>query len=275
MIDTRAIAKEIRIRALEMVHRAHASHIASSLSAADLLSVLYGGGILNFSPVDPMWPERDRFILSKGHAVAAYYAVLAEVGFFDRSWLDTYCRNESCLAGHASSTVPGIEVSTGSLGHGLPIGTGMALAGKRDQSRYRVFVLLSDGEMQEGSNWEAILFAAQHRLDNLVAIVDYNRFQAFGKVCEIVNLEPFTDKWKAFGWAVTVINGHDHGQIRKVLQRVPFEEGRPSAIIAHTIKGKGISFMEDRLEWHYRSPDERELRQAVKEVQSWYESGLC
>lgn len=262
---TEALARAIRADALRMVHRANASHIGSALSMCDLLAVLYSG-ILRVDPARPEWSERDRFILSKGHGAASAYAVLAEAGFFPVEWLETYCQDGSKLAGHLTRGVPGVEFSTGSLGHGMPVGCGLALAAKSGGAPYRVFVLLSDGELDEGSNWEAILFAPQHRLDNLVAIVDYNKIQSFGRVEEVLSLEPLADKWRAFGWAVHAIDGHDHAQITEALATVPREPGKPTAIIAHTIKGKGVGFMEDQLAWHYKSPNGEQLAQALAEV---------
>jgi transketolase len=261
-----ALAKSIRKSTLNMVYHANASHIGSCFSIADLLSVLYLKN-LNFDPINPKLPERDRLILSKGHSAAILYATLAECGFFPKEWLGTYCQDGSPLTGHVSHHVPGIEVSTGSLGHGLPIGCGMALAGKRDNHTYRVFVILSDGELDEGSNWEPILFAPHHQLDNLVVIVDYNKIQSFGTVKEILDLEPLADKWKAFRWAVKEIDGHDHQQIESTLKSLPFETGKPSVIIAHTTKGKGVSFMENQLAWHYKSPNAEQLAQALVEVE--------
>lgn len=235
---------------------------------AELLAALYGG-VLRIDPANPAWADRDRFILSKGHACAAYYAALAERGFFPKAWLETFYRDGGRLAGHATHTgVPGIEFSTGSLGHGLSVATGMALAGKRDVAPWRVFVLLSDGECDEGSTWEPALFAPQHRLDNLVAIVDYNKIQSLGRTKDVINLDPFADKWKAFGWAVREIDGHDAEQVLATLASVPFEAGRPSCIIAHTVKGKGVSFMEDELLWHYRNPSIEEYAAAVKEIEA-------
>lgn len=260
-----SLATKIRQYVLRMTHRARSSHIGSSFSVADLLAVLYSG-ILRVDPARPDWPERDRFILSKGHAAATMYAVLAEQGFFPLEWLDSFYQDGAFLAGHVIHDIPGIEASTGSLGHGLSIACGMALAGKRDSKSYRVFTMLSDGECDEGSTWEAVLFAQHHRLDNLVAIVDYNKIQCFGRVEEVLNLEPFAEKWKAFGWSVREINGHDFDQIEQALSNVPFSKGRPSCVIAHTIKGKGVSFMEDKLLWHYRSPQGDEYRDACVEL---------
>lgn len=249
-----------------MVHRAKASHIGSCLSMADLLAVLYGK-ILRVDTARPDWTERDRFILSKGHGAAILYAVLAERGFFPKELLETYCQDGSALAGHVTRHgVPCIEISTGSLGHGLPVGCGMALAGKREHKSCRVFVMLSDGELDEGSNWESILFAPQHQLDNLIAIVDYNKIQSFGTVPEVMELSPLAEKWRAFRWAVREIDGHDHAQIESVLNSIPFEPDKPSVIIAHTVKGKGVSFMENKLEWHYKSPGDEQLVKALAEV---------
>lgn len=234
----------------------------------ELLAVLYGK-VLQVKPAEPDWSERDRFILSKGHGCASLYAVLAESGFFPLDWLETFYQNGSYLAGHITHRhVPGVEVSTGSLGHGLSIATGMALAAKRDRKTHRVFVLLSDGECDEGSTWEPILFAPHHRLDNLIAIIDYNKIQSLGTVKEVMDLEPFAEKWRAFGWATREIDGHNIGEIEEALTAIPFEEGRPSCVIAHTVKGKGVSFMENKLLWHYRSPQEEEFEAALAELEA-------
>lgn len=266
--DTRAFAARLRRSVLHMTHKAKASHIGTSFSMADLLAMLYGGGVLRVDPSRPDWPDRDRFLLSKGHGAAGVYAALAEAGFFPKDWLDRYCEDGSPLAGHIHHEVPGVEVSSGSLGHGLSIACGMALAGKADSRPYRVFALLSDGECDEGSIWEAVLFAPHHRLDNLVAIVDHNKIQSFGTVKEVLDLEPFAEKWRAFRWAVREVDGHDHEQIAKTLRSVPFEVGRPSAVIAHTIKGKGVSFMENKLLWHYKSVDAAQLAEALADLEA-------
>jgi transketolase len=262
---TEALAVQVRCDVLEMVHRARASHVGSSLSVVDVLAVLYGE-VLRHRPAEPDWPGRDRLILSKGHAAAAGYAVLARSGYFSPDLLATYCANDSPLAGHltASDGAPGVEISTGSLGHGLPVGTGMALFGKRTGGDRRVFVVLSDGEADEGTTWEAALLAAQHRLDNLCAIVDFNQIQSFGRVEDVLGLEPFADKWRAFGWSVDEIDGHDHAALSAALRKV--DPGKPRMIVARTIKGKGVSFMEDDLLWHYRSPDDAQLALALAEV---------
>lgn len=261
----RGLARQIRARAVRMVHAARASHIGSCFSMADILAVLYGG-VMRVRPEEPRWPDRDRFLISKGHAAAAVYATLAEVGFFPVEWLDTYCKDGTKLAGHVSHGVPGVEVSTGSLGHGLSLGCGMALAGKKDQAPYRVFALLSDGECDEGSIWEAVLFAPHHHLDNLVAIVDYNKIQSFGTVKDVLDLEPFADKWRAFGWHTVEVDGHDHQALGEILGKVPLQAGKPTAVIAHTVKGKGVSFMENTLTWHYKSPADAELASALDEL---------
>ena len=264
--DTLLLAKTIRAHALRMVNMAGSSHIGSCLSIADLLAILYGK-ILRTDPNNPSWAERDRFILSKGHAAAIYYAVLAESGFFPKSWLDSYGQDGAHLGGHVTRHgVAGVELSTGSLGHGLPVGCGMALAAKREKRPYRIFVMLSDGELDEGSNWEAILFAPHHRLDNLVVIVDYNKIQSFGSVAEVLNLDSLNEKWRAFGWSVHEVDGHDHNAIAQTLENLPVGTGKPNVVIAHTVKGKGVSFMEDRLEWHYKSPDREQLELALREL---------
>jgi len=268
--NLRELARRVRVHTVRMTSRANSSHIGSSFSMAEILAVLYGGGVLRVDPARPGWPERDRFILSKGHGCAGLYATLAECGFFPLAELDTFYLNGTRLAGHATTTVPGVELSTGSLGHGLPVGTGMALAAKRGTGEgacpTRIFVLLSDGECDEGSVWEAALFAPQHRLDNLVVIVDYNKIQSLGTVKEVLDLDPFADKWRSFRWAVREIDGHDVDAVRDALTAVPFESGRPSCVIAHTVKGKGVSFMEDKLLWHYRAPlgDDRAI--AMREL---------
>ena len=260
------LSRRIRLDVLRMVHRANASHVGTCFSMADILAVLYSG-VLRVDPERPGWPGRDRLVLSKGHGCAGLYAALAETGFFPLDWLEDYCQDDAHLAGHASHHgVPGVEVSTGSLGHGLSLGCGMALAAKRDRSDFRTFVVLSDGECDEGSTWEAVLFAPHHGLDNLVAIVDYNKIQSLGDVEEVLDLEPFADKWRAFGWGVREIDGHDHAEVREALESVPFEPGRPSVVIAHTVKGKGVSFMEHQLAWHYKSPNEAQLAIALAEV---------
>jgi transketolase len=231
---------------------------------ADILAVLYGK-VLRVRPNEPRWPERDRFILSKGHAGAGVYAALAESGFFPVELLDRHYQNGSNFSGHVSHRgVPGVELSTGSLGHGLSVGCGMAYAGKLDGAAWRVFVLLSDGECDEGSNWEAILFASHHRLTNLVAIVDYNKVQSLDTVANTLGLEPFADKWASFGWEVAEIDGHDHDALEAALERRP--EDKPLCVLAHTVKGRGVSFMEGQVLWHYRTARGAEFDAAMLEL---------
>jgi transketolase len=215
---------------------------------------------------EPHWPDRDRFILSKGHCCAGVYATLALKGFFPLEELKAYGTDGSRLMTHISHKVPGVDFSTGSLGHGLPFGCGKALAAKRKGAAWKTFVMLSDGELDEGSNWEAILFAPQHRLDNLVAIVDYNRIQSLGSISEVLELDPLADKFRAFRWAVREVDGHDHEALREALSSAPWESGKPSVLITHTLKGKGVDFMEGKLRWHYSSPKADELASALKQL---------
>lgn len=263
--STEAYARDIRAHALRMVTRAKASHLGGALSMADLMAVLYGS-ILRIDPGHPQLAQRDRFLLSKGHSCTALYATLALRGFFPVSELDTYGADDSRLMAHVSHHVPGVEFSTGSLGHGLGFGVGKALGLRRLGLDARVFVLLSDGELDEGSNWEAILFAPQHRLDNLVALVDYNQIQSLGSVSEVLELHPLAEKFRAFRWEVREVDGHDHAALQAALSTVPWSPGRPSCLIARTTKGKGVHFMENQLAWHYKSPDARQLEDALRQL---------
>ncbi len=265
-MDTHALAQNMRASALQMVCRGKASHIASALSICDIVAVLYGQ-VLRTDPSMPMAADRDRFILSKGHACVAVYAALAECGFIKREDLLSYGQDHSALMNHISHKVPGVEFSTGSLGHGLPFGTGKALAAKRKGHAWKTFVLLSDGELGEGSNWEATMFAAHHGLDNLVAIIDYNKLQSLTTVDKTLRIEPLAAKFAAFGWRVQEVDGHDHSALAAALGNVPWTPGMPSMLIAHTTKGKGVSFMENRVEWHYRTPSPELLAQALGEIQ--------
>lgn len=265
MTDTQTLVKQMRIEALHMVHRAKASHIGSALSICDIVAVLYGQ-VLRLDPKQPDAPNRDRFILSKGHACVAVYAALAENGFFPREDLLKYGQDHSVLMNHISHKVAGVEFSTGSLGHGLPFGTGKALAARRRKHDWHTFVLLSDGELGEGSNWEAMMFAAHHQLDNLVAIVDYNKLQSLTTVDKTLRVEPLADKALAFGWAVREVDGHNHAELTELLGSAPWEPGKPSFLIAHTTKGKGVSFMENSVEWHYKSPSAEQLARALEEI---------
>lgn len=266
-LHTRALAKAVRIDCLKMTSNGGSSHIGSALSCADILAVLYGR-VLRYDHAQPKHPDRDRFILSKGHAGAVVYAVLAECGFFDRSLLAGHYQNGSNFSGHVSHKgIPGVELSTGSLGHGLPVGAGMAYAAKQAGAGHRIFVLLSDGEMDEGSNWEAILFAAHHRLSHLVAVVDYNKIQSLASVADTLTLEPFADKWRSFGWEVREADGHDHDALEEAFARTG-ESRSPVVVIAHTTKGKGVSFMENTVLWHYRTAAGKEFEAALAELNS-------
>ena len=266
MKDTVELARRIRRHAVEMAHRGKSSHVGSVLSMADILAVLYGR-VMKFDPVNPNWPERDRFVLSKGHAGAGVYAALAECGFFPIDKLLTHYQNGSELSGHVSHKgIPGVEFSTGSLGHGLPVAAGMAKAALLDRASHRIFVVLSDGECDEGSNWEAVLFAAHHKLGNLTVIVDYNKIQSLASVAETLGLEPFADKWRSFGWELLEVDGHDHKALVNALMLRATKEVRPLCVLAHTTKGKGVSFMEDSVLWHYRSPQGEEYLAACREL---------
>lgn len=263
---TEELAKRIRRHAVRMTNLGGSSHVGSVLSMADIVAVLYGG-IMRLDPLHPDRPDRDRFILSKGHAGAGIYAALAESGFFPIEWLEKHCADGSVLSGHVSHKgVPGVELSTGSLGHGLPVGAGMAYGAKLDDQRHRVFVVMSDGECDEGSTWEAVMFSSHHRLDNLIAVVDYNKIQSLATVAETLALEPFADKWKAFGWAVVELDGHDHNALYTTLAALPRVAGKPTCVIAHTVKGKGVSFMERSVLWHYRTPRGSEYDEALNEL---------
>lgn len=259
-------AKEIRIEVLKIIFKAHAAHIASSYSCIDLLVYLYEK-VLRINPKKPTAPNRDRFILSKGWAVSALYAILNRKGFFKKELLKSYCQNGSKLIGCITNNgIPGIEATTGSAGHGLAIGAGMALGAKIKNEKHRVFVLTGDGECNEGSTWETMLIAAHHKLDNLVAIIDYNKWQAFGKTNEILNLEPFAKKWESFNWSVKIINGHNFNDMHNAFAKIPINKNKPTVIIGHTIKGKGVSIFENKNEWHYKTPTENELLAAKKEL---------
>lgn len=247
-----------------MAHAGRTPHVASALSCVDILVALYFS-VLRIDPANPEAPDRDCLLLSKGHGCMAQYGALAERGFFPDAVLEEYARDGGRLAEHPGPhCVPGIEAATGSLGHGLPIGAGLALAAKVRSANYRVFVVLSDGECFEGSVWEAALFAPTLGLAGLTAIVDYNGWSAMARTAPA--MEPFAEKWRAFGWSVQEIDGHDVGALASVLASVPFEPGRPSAIIARTVKGKGVSFMENDLEWHYRPPNDHDLQRALLEI---------
>jgi transketolase len=266
MEDLKRIASEIRYQIIEMSKVGKAPHLGSSLSCVDILVAAYYA----FLKIDPLHPTdrlRDRFILSKGHAISALYAILAKRKFFDPALLKTFNKDGGSLPEHPTpKCVPGIEMATGSLGHGLSVSIGQALAGRILNENYRLMVLLSDGECNEGSVWEAAMFAPARKLDNLIAIVDFNKWQATGRSEEIMQLSPLREKWASFGWNAYEIDGHDFDQILSVFSKIPETPGKPTAIIAHTVKGKGISFMEDDNNWHYRIPTDEELAKAKVEL---------
>lgn len=267
VVTTAELARRVRIHALRMTSGGGSSHVGAAFSIADLLAVLYLR-IMRHRPSEPRWPGRDRFILSKGHAGAAVYATLAETGYFPTAQLNGHYQNGSLLSGHVSHKgIPGVELSTGSLGHGLGVGVGMAKALRIAGNPARVFVLLSDGECDEGTIWEATLFAQHHGLDNLVAIVDYNKIQSLAPVAETLALEPFRQKWESFNWAVVEADGHDHEAIAHALDLIPARPGRPTVLIAHTVKGKGVSFMENTVLWHYRTARGEEFERALRELE--------
>lgn len=261
----RSLAKAIRRHALHMTHWGKSSHIGSVFSSADILAVLYAK-VLKVDPANPKWADRDRFILSKGHAGAGVYAALAEMGFMPVETLRQHYQDGSILSGHISHKgVPGVELSTGSLGHGLPVATGIAYAGKLDRKSHRVVVLMSDGECDEGSNWEAILFAGHHQLSNLVVVVDYNKIQSLKPTEDTIGLEPFADKWRAFRWDVISVDGHDHAALEAALV-VDSTRSKPLVLLADTTKGKGVSFMENSVLWHYRTAQGGEFAAALAEL---------
>jgi transketolase len=265
MLNSIQLAAQFRAKAVEMSHAAGAAHLASSLSCIDIVAVLYHS-VLKVDPKNPKWEERDRFILSKGHAATALYAALAYKGFLTEADLKTYGKQGSLLEEHPSPKLPGVEAATGSLGHGLPCGCGISLASRIKKQQYRTFVLMSDGECNEGSVWEACMFAAANKLGNLCAFVDFNKWQATGRSKEVLALDPLVDKFKSFGWNVIEIDGHDHQQILNAVSGVSAERDKPTMVVAHTVKGKGISFMEDDNNWHYRIPTVEEVQLAKAEL---------
>jgi transketolase len=265
--ELEARSRAIRARDVQMVHRAGLGHVGGEMSAIDILVTLYFG-VLRVDPQRPLDPNRDRFVLSKGHSAAALYATLATAGFFPKDELATFMAPLSRLNGHPDrNKVPGVEANTGPLGHGLPIGVGMALASRLNGSAWRTFVLTGDGELQEGSVWEAAMAGGHYGLDNLMVIVDRNGLQQGDTTERTMRLEPLADKWRAFGWAVREVDGHDHGALLAALEAGPFESGRPSCVIARTHKGQGLSFAVDRVEWHHRVPTEEQVRQALVELE--------
>lgn len=264
--DLDLVARRLRFKLIQMSHAAGTPHLGSALSCVDILVAAYWN-VVNVDAQNPSDPLRDRFILSKGHAATALYATLAERGFFPKEWLDTFATHRAPLAEQpAPNCAPGVELATGSLGHGLPVGVGMALAARIQKRHYRVFVCMSDGECNEGTVWEAAMFAPAQKLDRLCVVIDYNKWQATGRSNEIMALLSLRDKWAAFGWSAHEVDGHDVGILSRLLSNVPDGTGKPVAIIAHTIKGKGVSFMQDDNNWHYRIPKAEEVEAARKEL---------
>ena len=266
MTDHELELKSIQLRRslLRHIYHAGAGHTGGSLSCLDILNVLYNR-ILRVSPETFGDPHRDRYVQSKGHSVEALYVVLADRGFFPDAELETLCRFQSHFVGHPTRQVPGIEMNTGALGHGLSISVGMALAGKLDAAPFRVFTLLGDGELAEGSNWEAAMAAAHYDLDNLTAIIDHNTLQITGRTRDVCSNEPLDEKFRAFGWAVQTVNGHSFGELTEALRK-PAETGKPTCVIANTVKGRGVSFMEDVVKWHHGVPGETDFERALKEL---------
>lgn len=263
----RQMANEIRFSAMTMTNHSGLGHTGGDLSSADILATLYLGGVLNVNPAQPAWPQRDRFIMSKGHCSGAFYSTLAFKGFFPRAMLATFMDPLSMLNGHPDrNKLPGVEANTGPLGHGLPIGVGCALAARMRKEDRRTFVLTGDGELQEGSNWEAALTAQQYGLDNLVVIVDRNRMQQGDFTEKIIRMDPLAPKWAAFGFAVTEVDGHDHAALLHTFASLPLEKGKPTCILANTIKGKGVSFAENKPAWHHGVPTKEHLALAAVEL---------
>lgn len=252
-------SRRLRRQIIEVLHQGKRGHLGASLSLVEIIRVLYDD-ILHYDPSQPQWPERDRCILSKGHGCIALYVILAEKGFFPTEELWKFCHHNGLLGGHPDATkIPGIEASTGSLGHGLPIAIGMALALKAEQKKPKVYAILGDGECNEGSVWEAAMSAAKHQMDNLVVMIDYNKYQSYDETSIVQELEPFVDKWQSFGFDVHEVNGHDVTELRNILKRLPMEAAKPSVVICHTVKGKGLDFAENNLAWHHKSNIDREM----------------
>ena len=264
--ELQQIAKELRRDVIYMVSKAKSGHVGGSLSAADIVTALYFNE-MRVDPEQPKWPDRDRFILSKGHCCPILYAALCRKGFFSREVLDTLREVHSPLQGHPDMRkTPGLDMSSGSLGNGLSIGLGMALASRANSRDYRVYVLMGDGEQEEGAIWEAAMAAAHMKVDNLVGIVDCNKLQLIGRVEEVMNIAPLAEKWRAFGWNVVEINGNDMEAVLEALESVRKVKGKPSVILADTVKGKGVSFMENQVQWHSKAPNEEEAARAIKEL---------
>lgn len=264
--ELEAKARQIRRDIVQMIAKAGSGHPGGSLSSADLITALFFA-VLRHRPDDPRWPERDRFHMSKGHCCPLWYSVLAESGYFPKEKLLSLRQLGSILQGHPDRRTPGVEVASGSLGQGLSVGLGMSLAARVDKAAYRVYVLLGDGENQEGNIWEAAMAAAHYKCDNLCAVLDYNGFQIDGKTCDVMDLEPLAGKWQAFGWNTIEINGHNMKEILTAYEQARAFKGKPSIIIARTVKGKGVSFMENVCDFHGRAPTKEETEKALKELE--------
>ena len=258
-------AAQIRIDLLKMIHGAKTGHTGGSLSCTDILTVMYYS-VMKIDPSKPSWEERDRFILSKGHSVESYYCILADKGFFPKEDLKTFCKFGSKLTGHPNNEIPGIEMNTGSLGHGLPVAVGMALTAKIDKKSWSTFVLMGDGELAEGTVWEGAMAASNYNLDNLIAIIDRNKLQMSGNTEDVMRLEPLEEKWKSFGWGVMAVDGNDVEQLEKALGSAPLVKDKPTLFMAYTTKGKGVSFIENEVGWHHKVPTDEQMKQAVKEL---------
>lgn len=265
-IELKLKAIEIRMELMKMIHRAQMGHTGGSLSNTDILTALYYE-IMKVDPANPEWEERDRFIASKGHSVESLWCILADLGFFPKEELETFCQFGTRLIGHPNNKVAGIEMNTGALGHGLSVSVGMALAAKMDGKAYRAYCLMGDGEQAEGSVWEAAMAGAHYKLDNLIAIIDRNRLQISGTTEQVMGLEPLEEKWTAFGWHVVSIDGNDMEQLVNAFRAAPEVVGKPTLIMANTVKGKGVSFAENQLKWHHHVPSDAELQQAIEELQ--------
>jgi len=260
-------ANQIRRDLLHMVHHAKTGHTGGSLSSADILTTLFYD-VMHHDPVNPDWPARDRFILSKGHSVEGYWNILADMGYFPKTQLETFSKFGSPIIGHPNNKVPGVEMNTGALGHGLSISVGMAIAAKMKKEDWRVFTLMGDGEQAEGSVWEAAMAAAHYKLDNLVGIIDRNGLQISGSTEDVMALEPMDEKWHAFGWHVVKVDGHDIPSLRKAFAEAPAVAGKPTLVLATTIKGKGVPFMENQAKWHHGVPSDEQLALALAALQA-------
>ena len=266
------IASKLRLRILDMVIKANGGHIGGAFSVIDIITVLYMN-IIKHDPINPNWDSRDRLLFSKGHSCLALYTILAECGYFEKILLDKYCVDDGAFAGHPEREfIPGVEITSGSLGHGHSLGVGIALAGKIDSKVYRVFVISSDGELNEGSTWEAIMSASQYKLDNLTMIIDYNKYLSLDTTKRIMNIDPLRKRFESFGWVYNEINGHDMKEIISAFEKIPYEKDKPSVIVANTIKGKGVSFMENVPMWHFRAPSPEEALLAKQELEKVLEN---